>query len=296
MRIAAETGCRLEGEHSLICIILHALMRVLCIRRHKLCTTARALLCAATTLTFHKVRRADSSVSLQLMKDFQRTEQFESELERLNATLVLENHALQHENKQLSMLVKCALVNFVNSLADEFAVIHRDYEGTLESVMSRFRTFAHSTQQHTLAQTRHYEDLLSNASTSSFKPSAPIYENPLAVQASLYRLTELLRKALRASQGEPVNEDPDLSDLLDEHELSEEGPMMGFGLPPVNARLGGFVNLLNQKLSKMEKSSEKGRAFDLDEALQRDVELERLQRENELLRDMLMIAKEPVEK
>jgi ABC-type phosphate transport system auxiliary subunit len=50
-------------------------------------------------------------------------EVFESELERLNATLVLENHSLQHENKQLSMLLK-------------------DYEGTLENIMGRFRSFA----------------------------------------------------------------------------------------------------------------------------------------------------------
>jgi len=51
------------------------------------------------------------------------TEQFESELERFNATLVLENQALQYENRQLSMLLK-------------------DYEGTLDNVMAKFRSFA----------------------------------------------------------------------------------------------------------------------------------------------------------
>lgn len=51
------------------------------------------------------------------------TEQFESELERFNATLVLENQALQYENRQLSMLLK-------------------DYEGTLDNVMAKFRGFA----------------------------------------------------------------------------------------------------------------------------------------------------------
>lgn len=50
-------------------------------------------------------------------------EQFESELERFNATLVLENQALQYENRQLSMLLK-------------------DYEGTLDNVMAKFRSFA----------------------------------------------------------------------------------------------------------------------------------------------------------
>lgn len=51
------------------------------------------------------------------------SEAFESELERFNATLVLENQSLQYENRQLSMLLK-------------------DYEGTLDNVMSRFRGFA----------------------------------------------------------------------------------------------------------------------------------------------------------
>lgn len=48
---------------------------------------------------------------------------FESELERFNATLILENQSLQYENRQLSMLLK-------------------DYEGTLDNVMARFRGFA----------------------------------------------------------------------------------------------------------------------------------------------------------
>ena len=160
--------------------------------------------------------------------------------------------------------------------------------------MSRFRTFAHSTQQHDLALTRHYEDLLSEAQTQpSNSLSNPLYENPIAVQASLYRLTDLLRKALRASQGEPITNDTELSDFMEEEELSEEGPMIGFGLPPskgITARLGGYVNLLNQKLVKMEQA---GGGKDMDEAMMRDVELERLQRENQVLRDMLQIAKEP---
>ena len=45
-------------------------------------------------------------------------EEFESELERLNVNLVLENQGLQQENRQLSVLLK-------------------DYEGTLETVIDR---------------------------------------------------------------------------------------------------------------------------------------------------------------
>lgn len=51
------------------------------------------------------------------------TEEFESELEKLNVSLVMENQALQQENRQLSSLLK-------------------DYESTLEAVMGKFRAHA----------------------------------------------------------------------------------------------------------------------------------------------------------
>jgi len=50
-------------------------------------------------------------------------EDFESELEKLNVSLVMENQALQQENRQLSSLLK-------------------DYESTLEAVMGKFRAHA----------------------------------------------------------------------------------------------------------------------------------------------------------
>jgi hypothetical protein len=50
-------------------------------------------------------------------------ETFESELERMNAQIVIENQTLLHENKQLSILLK-------------------EYEGTLETVMAKFRNHA----------------------------------------------------------------------------------------------------------------------------------------------------------
>ncbi len=68
-------------------------------------------------------------------------EKFESELEALNAHLVKENLSLSHENKQQAVLL-------------------REYENTLETVMAKFRSFSHSTQQHTLQLTQHYESLL----------------------------------------------------------------------------------------------------------------------------------------
>ncbi len=50
-------------------------------------------------------------------------EEFQTELEAFSAHLVLENQQLQHENKQLNTLLK-------------------EYEQTLESVMSKFRGVA----------------------------------------------------------------------------------------------------------------------------------------------------------
>ena len=50
-------------------------------------------------------------------------ETFESELERQNAQIIIENQTLLHENKQLSLLLK-------------------EYESTMETIMSKFRNHA----------------------------------------------------------------------------------------------------------------------------------------------------------
>ncbi|KZT57465.1 hypothetical protein CALCODRAFT_496112 [Calocera cornea HHB12733] len=113
-------------------------------------------------------------------------EVFESELERMNAHLVVENQTLNHENKQLNILLK-------------------EYEQALDVIMTKFRTHAHSTQTHDLALTRHYEALLLTSQSalmnSSLQTSAQQTE-------SLARLSHLLRAALRSLQGEPGSPDP----------------------------------------------------------------------------------------
>jgi hypothetical protein len=48
-------------------------------------------------------------------------ESLESELERTNAQIIIENHALQQENKQLSLLLK-------------------EYEQTMDTIMMKFRS------------------------------------------------------------------------------------------------------------------------------------------------------------
>lgn len=140
-------------------------------------------------------------------------EHFDSELERFNVSLVQENLALQTENRQLSVLLK-------------------DYEGTLEAVMAKFRAHAvrlrafplsrltmrqQSSQQHHLDLIRHYEDILLSlpsapslwlaaAPGAAAPPSdAPVLEpsiDPLHLSLSLSHLASLIRKALRSLQGE----------------------------------------------------------------------------------------------
>ncbi len=54
---------------------------------------------------------------------FAQPETFESELERSNAQIIIDNQTLQQENRQLSSLLK-------------------EYEQTLETVMAKFRNHA----------------------------------------------------------------------------------------------------------------------------------------------------------
>lgn len=268
------------------------------------------------------------------------TEQFDSELERLNATLVLENHALQHENKQLSMLLKCVQFFFFSSCApaELYSLAgHRDYEGTLESVMARFRTYAYNTQVHDLNLIRHYESLQQDqqqqqqpqqgnmanhnayalaGSSSSSDPTRAQFQDPIELQASLFRLAALLRKALRASQGEDPAEDDEEEE--GEGEVDEDGfrvnksrrrragsssegdrnnksdssssaasaSLSQIPAPAeLHAKLGGYLNLLTQNERSAQDSI-------FDAALQRDIELHRLQEENANLRGLLQLDRD----
>lgn len=109
-------------------------------------------------------------------------EKFESDLERINAQLVLENQALAHDNKQSNLLL-------------------REYEGILETIMAKFRSFSHATQQHTLALTQHYESLLANHAHDSER--AELRANT-ALSEHLVHLGSLVRTALREIDGEAL--------------------------------------------------------------------------------------------
>lgn len=157
-------------------------------------------------------------------------EAFESELERMNASFIQQNADLQNENKQLAVLLK-------------------EYEQALETVMNKFRTHAHASQQHELSLARHYESLLLSRETSMM-----VYDlaTSTAYFESLGRISDLLRKAIRAAGGE-ATETNDVEE--NQPEYSQE---IGYIGDPEGA----------------------------DWALEREIELARLEFENQELRRM----------
>lgn len=202
--------------------------------------------------------------------------------------------------------------------------------------MGRFRAYAYSTQMHELNISRHYESLLqqqsqqhaaiepvagpSRPSSGSTAPTdAATFQDPIEMQASLFRMAQLLRKALRASQGEDPSP-PDSPTFLDPATISPDHPQQhhssqatadghrdhnqskalqehsantNFGIPPpptateLHARLGGYLALLSRKDPA---SQGKGQDVVLDDSMRRDIELEQLRQENESLRGLLQIS------
>ncbi|KZT08612.1 uncharacterized protein LAESUDRAFT_723493 [Laetiporus sulphureus 93-53] len=126
---------------------------------------------AATGFT---LRRVNTDIS---------KEAFESEVERTNAQIIIENHTLLQENRQLSLLLK-------------------EYEQTMETIMSKFRSHALAAQRHELTLTHHYESLILARETSLM--NADLSDNT-AVADSLARLSENLRALFRSLGGEPDN-------------------------------------------------------------------------------------------
>ena len=194
-------------------------------------------------------------------------ETFESELERSNAQIIIENQTLLHENKQLSLLLK-------------------EYEGTMDTIMSKFRNHAVrmyycassaeltlsqvAAQQHELTLTRHYEGLL--LSRDSHNLSSDLTANTNMSQ-SLQRLCYHLRGLLRSMAGEDMtyqNIDPD------------------------HDQLGFNAADLEELTQLLESLDEKGGTYPgtdklEDWAIERESEISRLEAENGELRKILGI-------
>ncbi|KAI0352678.1 hypothetical protein OH77DRAFT_1408823 [Trametes cingulata] len=107
---------------------------------------------------------------------------YEAELERMNAAMSAENLTLLNDNRQLSTLI-------------------REYEQTLEKTMEKFRTHAHEVQQRELALMRQYESIIIERETEALKESLAVNN---ARSESLVRISRLLRAVLRKLGGEDI--------------------------------------------------------------------------------------------
>ncbi|KAG6380829.1 hypothetical protein JVT61DRAFT_5215 [Boletus reticuloceps] len=182
---------------------------------------------------------SDSGFALRRFNTDISTEAFESELERMNAHFVIENQTLLHENKQLSLLLK-------------------EYENTMETIMTKFRNHALAAQQHELTLTRHYEGLiLACDSQTQFNDLATETQTAIAMQ----RLAQNLRALYRSMIGED-------SDSADENAEDCEVDVQA------------LIETLGENTPPN---------FRDDWALERESEITRLEKENEELRKMLGI-------
>ena len=178
-------------------------------------------------------------------------EKFESELEALNAHLVKENLSLSHENKQQAVLL-------------------REYENTLETVMSKFRSFSHSTQQHSLQLTQHYESLLAQTTHNAAEQTLAA---ETAFSGTLTHLGELVRRAMQSLDGE-VSDDSEPEEQQDGS--APRKTRSGWEQDPKWQGSGGYTGKLTDPI-----------ALRADEALEKLTEEERLRMENDTLRELL---------
>lgn len=177
-------------------------------------------------------------------------EKFESELESLNVHLVKENLALSHENKQQAVLL-------------------REYENTLETVMAKFRSFSHSTQQHTLQLTQHYESLLAQNTHNAAQQTLAA---ETAFSGTLTHLGGLVRRAMQSLDGEFSDDDDDDAGAVGDAQPRKSN--RGWIQDPKWYGSGGYTG-------------KDPAALRADDALEHLTEEERLRMENETFRELL---------
>ncbi|KAL1692847.1 hypothetical protein GGG16DRAFT_50550 [Schizophyllum commune] len=153
------------------------------------------------------------------------SEEYDAELEQMNQSMAAENQALAHDNKQLSGLIK-------------------EYESTLDTLMTNFRNRAQDVQDHELSLVRSYEEKLLQLEEDNAKTELQ-YTTELS--NALARLGQYLRGLSRLEGGEPDGQEPN-SPTFEEVMVAPTS---------------------------------------YDHALQREIELARLEQENAELRRML---------
>ncbi|KAJ3797697.1 hypothetical protein GGU11DRAFT_783841 [Lentinula aff. detonsa] len=213
-----------------------------------------------TSLLKSEAADANSGFTLRRVNVDLSKETFESELERTNAQIIIENQTLKQENKQLSTLLK-------------------EYEVTLETIMVKFRNHALAAQQHESTLTRHYETLLLARETQDLASDLASSTN---MTQSLQRISRYIRDLLLSMAGEDVDLYPHLAEhegFVDPAELSALiDALAGPSGPSDNAKDSHYPEL-------------KVRA---DWTLERECEIVRLEQENEQLRKVLGIDPESI--
>ncbi|CAE6345403.1 unnamed protein product [Rhizoctonia solani] len=177
-------------------------------------------------------------------------EVFESELERMNAAIVIENQTLQHENKQLNILLK-------------------EYETTLET---------HAAQQHELNLTRHYETMVLQLQAQT---QAVVLGASTNHSQTVSRLSNLLRLLLRSFSGEDATFDP--SALPDPRALCDPSH------PDHAKAVEQLENLPSKETPVSDSNDTEETDARSDWALEREIEICRLEQENDTLRRLLAI-------
>lgn len=202
-------------------------------------------------------------------------EVFESELERANAQAVIESHGLLYENRRLSELLK-------------------EYESTMDTIMSKFRNHALAAAQHELTLTRHYERLIYARETSSMHTDV---SNNTNIAVSVHRLGQLLRALTRSMAGEDPSEDPPSHS----HPQNQQNRYVSTYPPRPYAEFEHAPSPSSSYISSLDASdappSIENTITLLDDLLsdqedwahERETEIERLERENEELRRALGI-------
>ncbi|KAK7690350.1 hypothetical protein QCA50_007007 [Cerrena zonata] len=185
-------------------------------------------------------------------------EDYDAELERMNAAMSAENQSLVNDSKQLGALIK-------------------EYEQTLENVMTTFRKRANEVQERELAIIREYETKLLIHETEEL---VKLLENTTSQSSSLTTLGVTLRMMMRSLQGEEPEYLPE--DFDADGSVSRDPTHIASSL---SLNLPSGVNSL--ELNETEVAQKEKELAAAEWALERECELARLERENEHLRNLL---------
>ncbi|EJC97903.1 uncharacterized protein FOMMEDRAFT_137295 [Fomitiporia mediterranea MF3/22] len=174
-------------------------------------------------------------------------EEYDAELERMNSSLSQENQGLQYDNKQLNSLLK-------------------EYEQTLDQVMSTFRKHAHDVQLRELETIKLYEQLLIASESGSLDTQLAA---DTSVSVLIAKCSRLLRMVLRLMGG-------------------EEPTPPSLPSPPPSAIPSDDSSSYDKVETRC--APELADSISQDWALEREIELSRLEQENAELRMLLQAA------